>query len=231
MNQPDSNNALITIWDVWTRLFHWSLAVAVIFLLVSGNTSFLFFEWHKAAGEFVLALLVFRLIWGIVGSSNVKLASLISHPGRAASHFRDLLKRDVSPTRGNNAAGGWAIVIMLILLLTQAGTGMLIADEDELVEGAFYGLLSSDASFFLYDIHHMNAELIMAFVIIHVAMIFVYWLYAKTNLILPMISGRMSWPSNKTLPSLFIQRWWIGLICLAGVLLVFGYYLGWSKYL
>jgi len=205
---------VIAVWDLWIRLFHWSLASAVLFLLISGETGFQFYEWHRYAGEFVLLLLVFRLLWGVVGSSNVRFSALLHHPFKAVLHLIDLLKRNVADARGHNAAGSWAIILMIISLLTQALTGLFIADEDELVEGAFYGNLGSDLTDLFYKVHHINAELLMILVGLHVGMIILYWLIAGKNLVLPMITGKMHWPTHSTPPAVELQRWWVGLLCL-----------------
>ncbi len=219
---------VIAIWDAWTRLFHWSLAVSVLFLLFSGETGFKFYEWHRHVGEFVLLLICFRIMWGFVGSGNVRFKALLQNPLSAFKHLGALFSRKVHDERGHNAAGSWAILIMLVLLLTQALTGLFIADEDEFVEGAFYGQLSADTSEFLYRIHHQNAELLMVLVGAHVAMILLYWLYAGKNLIVPMLSGRMRWTSTEAAPAVKFQSWWIGLVCFLIAMLGVAWLLGWS---
>ncbi len=229
MKSDSPRSRVVYVWDAWTRLFHWALAAAVLFMLYSGSTGFQFFDWHRFVGECVLALILFRLLWGLLGSSNVRLNRLVQHPGHAFSHLSSLFKRQVDDTRGHNAAGSWAVVIMLLSLTTQAVTGMFIADEDELVEGAFYGALGSDLTDWLYRIHHLNAELILVVVCIHIAMILLYWLYAGKNLIWPMITGRMNWTSSNQPHDVAIQRWWVGLACLIAVVCVVGYTLQWHK--
>ena len=141
------------IWDIWIRVFHWSFAATVIFLLVSGETGFLFFDWHKFVGEFVLALLLFRIVWGFVGSSNARLIVLFVNPQRAINHLLHLIRGGVSQERGHNAAGGWAVVVMLVLIAFQAISGLFIADEDELIEGAFYGSVDYGISERLLQMH------------------------------------------------------------------------------
>jgi len=184
------DGATLRIWDIWIRTFHWAFAGAVLFLLLSGETGFQFFEWHKRIGELVLLLLLFRFIWGFVGSSNARLLSLVKHPREAVSHLLHLIKGQVPQERGHNAAGGWAVVIMLLLVSFQAISGLFIADEDELIEGTFYGLLDSSLSEELLHLHHLNAQLLMLLVGIHVLMILIYWLRARQNLLMPMITGK-----------------------------------------
>lgn len=212
----------IRIWDIWVRLFHWSLALSVIFMLISGETGFQFFDWHKPVGEIILGLLVFRLGWGIVGSSNAHLIRMIQNPVRGVSHLVGLVKRRVHPERGHNAAGGWAALILLLSVTTQAVTGLFIADEDEFIEGIFYGSLSDELTYLLLRVHYTNADLLTIFVIIHVSMILVYLVYARTNLITPMITGSMRWCSEHKPPSLTFQNNWIGAACaITAALLVF----------
>ena len=84
-----SSSSALT-WDVWVRLFHWSLALAVGFQLLSGLTGFEFYEWHNRVGEIVLALVLFRLLWGVVGSPNARLSELVAGPRAVLAHFAPL---------------------------------------------------------------------------------------------------------------------------------------------
>lgn len=177
-------------WDVWVRLFHWSLVLGVGFQLLSGLTGFEFIELHGTVGEVVLALVVFRLLWGVVGSPNARLSALFAGPSAVLRHLRELRHRRVPPENGHSAAGGWAVLAMLLIVGVQAVTGLFIADEDELLEGALYGDVASGTSDLLWQIHEINANLLEAIVILHVAMIAIYGLWARRDLLTPMIRGR-----------------------------------------
>jgi len=186
-------------WDPWVRLFHWSLALSVGFLLLSGATGIGFFDWHRVIGELALSLVVFRLAWGAIGPANARLLSLMRGPRAVAAHVRHLAARDVPPEPGHNAAGGWAVLLMLALVGFQGLSGTLIADEDEFVEGRFYGALGSDAGDTLYRLHHLNAELLQIIVLVHVAMIAVYAVWGRRNLLLPMLHLRGSMANRRRL--------------------------------
>lgn len=217
----------VRIWDIWVRTFHWLLAVSVGFLLLSGKTGFMFIDWHRNAGEFVLALLLFRLVWGIVGSSNARLSSLIHHPRNAITHLIHLMQGKVAQERGHNAAGSWAVVVLILLLAFQAISGQFIADEDELIEGAFYGAVSSGLTDRLLDLHYTVADLLMIMVGLHVVMVFVYLLRAGQNLITPMLTGRMRWLEQATPPSVHFIKNVYGLIVFAICFGLVGLLLGW----
>ncbi len=217
----------IRIWDIWVRLFHWSLAISVGFQLLSGGTGWLFFDWHRTAGEVVLALIVFRILWGFVGSDNARLGQLFHSPKAALMHLASLFRRESDVERGHNAAGSWAVLVLLLILATQAVTGLFVADEDELLEGALYGTLSSSNTELVMRIHRLNAELIMIMVAVHIVMIFVYLLYARQNLIKPMITGWMNWSSSDAPPPVFFQKSWIGAVLFAVSAAAVGYVAGW----
>lgn len=215
--KADANPTSVPVWDTWVRLFHWSLATAVLFQILSAQTGWQFFDLHRLVGEIALALVVFRLLWGFLGSSNARLGRLFNSPVHALSHLRDVASRRDIPERGHNAAGGWAIVAMLLLIGIQAGTGLFIADEDEFIEGALYGSVNSSLSGLMYEVHEINAKLLQILVLVHVIMVFVYLIWLRRNLITPMFTGLMRWPEGLNLPSLRFAPWWLGLL-LAGVI-------------
>lgn len=222
-----SDTQTIRIWDLWIRLFHWSLATTIVFLLVSGETGWMFFEWHRTAGEIALTLVVFRLLWGFFGSSNARLHRLIKSPASAITHLRELFKRKLPQERGHNAAGGWAVLLVLASIAAQAITGQFIADEEEFIEGAFYGAMSLELTDLMYTIHMRNAHLLQIFVIVHVAMVFIYLLYARVNLIFPMFTGSMKWKGTQKTPDVVYQRNWVGLIFAIASIAAIAYIVGW----
>lgn len=199
-------------------------------MLLSGNTGFLFFEWHRRIGEFVLLLIVFRILWSFVGSSNSRLLPLLAHPLRAFTHLKHLLSGTVPQERGHNAAGGWAVLFMLLLVSFQAISGLFIADEDELIEGAFFGVIDFDLSERLLHLHKQNAELLMILVGVHVVIVFLYLIRARQNLITPMITGRLRWLDDANPPSVRFAANWIGLVLFVACTVLIGWSLGWFRF-
>lgn len=218
----------VKVWDPWIRLFHWSLAIAVIFQLISGRYGVGFFDWHRPIGEVVLALVVFRLVWSVAGSSNAGLLQLVVSPRKALHHLRQLTRRRASAEGGHNAAGGWSVLALLTMLAVQATTGLFIADRDEFVEGPYYGAASEATTRFLYSVHETNAELLTILVIVHVVIVFVYLFYARLNLIMPMLSGRMTLQVDDSIDRPRLRSWWVGIPIAAAVALLVGWLVGWS---
>ncbi len=225
-----TSELMVRIWDLWIRTFHWALAASITFLLISGNTGFLFYEWHRHIGEFVLLLIVFRILWSVIGSSNSSLIKLIAHPLRALAHLKHLISGQVPQERGHNAAGGWAVLAMLLLIGFQAVSGLFIADEDELIEGVFYGVIDYDLSERLLHLHHLNAELLMVLVGVHVFMVLLYLLRAGQNLITPMITGRMRWLDKTSPPTVRFTANWIGLVLFITCAVIIAWILNWFKF-
>jgi len=196
-------------------------------MLFSGKTGNFFFDWHKPVGEFVLALIMFRIIWGFIGSSNAKLLPLMAGPSAVLVHLKELIAGRVKPERGHNAAGGWAVILILLLIGFQAVSGMLIADEEEFVEGRFYGLLDESTMFTLLSLHKANSNLLMTFVVVHILMIAIYRFWGKQNLLTAMITGRMKWPEDEPAKPYTPQRGWVGFCLVVAVFAVVGWVSNW----
>lgn len=65
----------IPVWDLPLRIFHWSLAVLVVAAIISGKIGGNAFDWHLPIGYAILTLLLFRLVWGIVGGYHARFAN------------------------------------------------------------------------------------------------------------------------------------------------------------
>lgn len=248
-NPQSQPHQTIPIWDPWIRIFHWSLAASVIFMLITGwfglERSQLFRCFHDDVGQVIAALVTFRLLWGLIGSSNARLLALCQNPIAAVTHIKDLLfKRTVTQERGHNAAGSWAVLAMLSLLGFQAASGYLISDTDngDVTGPLFYsysvesqlpsfvnGFTRGDLTEQLLELHYLNADLITTLAIVHIVMIFLYWLMAKQNLVRPMITGKMNWKSSVAAPKLDIASTSRGLLLAIVVVLAFGWMGDWHK--
>lgn len=119
----------IRVWDLPTRLFHWLLAAAVVALVVTGHVGDDALQWHMRIGLLVLALLGFRLLWGLVGPRWARFASFLYGP----STIRRYLRREHRPGDwfevGHNPLGSLSVFAMLALLAVQVGTGLVADDE------------------------------------------------------------------------------------------------------
>ena len=132
MNKAGSQSATHPIWDIPTRLFHWALVIAVLLSWVSQEEDYL--QVHEVSGYVVLTLVCFRIVWGFVGSVHSRFADFVRAPGAVWAYLRG---RGDRQQPGHNPAGGWSVLVMLLLLLVQALTGLFNSDE-LMHDGPFY---------------------------------------------------------------------------------------------
>jgi cytochrome b len=178
----------IKVWDVPTRLFHWSLAVSVTLLVVTGKTGGGAMEWHERLGYITLGLLLFRVIWGFIGSQHARFASFLRGPGEVKRYLQDLIKGRTTPSVGHNALGGWSVLSMLALIAVQVGTG-LFAHDGIMLSGPLAHMVSEALSNTLTTVHRTISNIILIAIGLHLCAIAFYVFVKKDNLVMPMISG------------------------------------------
>lgn len=175
------------IWDLPTRLFHWALATLVIAAIVTAKVGGDWMAWHLRCGEAVLALLVFRWLWGLVGGHWSRFVSFLPTPARIARSLRGRATADDGI--GHNALGSLSVWAFLLLLTAQVGTG-LVADDDIDTTGPLNahvgGLVAKRASAWHAG---WGADLIMALIALHVVAIAWYTLRWRAPLVHAMWSG------------------------------------------
>ena len=188
-----ANNPLhnVRVWDLPTRVFHWALALCIVGLLITGNIGGNWMVWHFRLGLTVLALLMFRLVWGLVGGRWSRFGAFIYSPRSLIDYVKGNGKPEHSV--GHTPTGAGSVFALLAVLLAQVGSGLISDDEI-----AFAGPLTrfvSGATINLATNYHTNIGkwIILGLVILHIAAI-VFYLWRKQNLIMPMLHG------NKQLP-------------------------------
>lgn len=192
----EAEDRLVRVWDLPTRLFHWALVALLVTSYVTAQLDEL--AWHMRSGECILALLLFRLAWGVVGSDTARFARFVRGPRAVWRHF---FAPGPHEAFGHNAAGGWAVLAMLAVLCVQVGTG-LFADDDISETGPFGQFVSRPTRKFLTGLHQRNFNVLEALVALHVAAIAAYWLFRRRNLLGPMFTGAARLPSGIAPPRL-----------------------------
>jgi cytochrome b len=185
------------IWDLPTRLFHWILVVLIFAAWLSAWRDWM--KIHVLFGLTVLTLLLFRLIWGFIGSDTARFSHFLQSPAAALRHLARLLRREPDTETGHNAAGGWMVIVLLGLLCVQVGTG-LCSNDDIMVEGPLAEFAGKDRSDWLTHIHHVNFTLIEIAIALHVLAIVTYRVLKGQNLLLPMITGKKRLPGATRAP-------------------------------
>lgn len=170
------------IWDLPTRAFHWLLTLAVAVSWASHE--FDYFTVHKWSGYTVLVLVGFRLTWGFVGSAHSRFSDFISKPGTVARY----LKGQLEDAPGHNPLGGWSVVVMLLLLLGQALSGLFNSDG-LMYDGPLYHALDSSWTDKLGELHESLFWVLLGFILLHVGSVLFYQFGRRKNLLGAMWHG------------------------------------------
>ena len=206
------------IWDAPTRLFHW--AIVVLFCTAWLTERLNWMELHLLNGYTVLALLLFRLAWGIVGSDTARFLRFLKSPLAALHHLSRLNHREPDTEIGHNAAGGWMVLVMLGLLCVQVGTG-LCANDEVSVQGPLAEAVGPANSDWFSHIHAVNFRLIEAAIALHVLAILTYRVLRGHRLVWPMVTGNKPLPDTLPAPRMASPVKAIGALCAAAGLVVF----------
>lgn len=181
----------VRIWDLPTRLVHWALAVLVIVSFVSGKIGGNAMTWHMLSGYAILALILFRLLWGFAGSHYARFATFVRGPRQvlaALAALAAVVRGTTQPHAGHNPLGALSVLALLAVLLLQATTG-LFANDDIFTEGPLAKLVSGATSELLTRIHGLNEYAILALVALHLAAVAFHHIVKRDNLVGPMITG------------------------------------------
>jgi cytochrome b len=187
------------------RLAHWLLAALILFSWWSVHHHHE--DWHIWSGCAVLTLLIFRLLWGLVGSSTARWSSFVRGPASVAAHLKGKWNGI-----GHSPLGALSVVAIVAAISVQVGFGLIAEDEDGIYTGPLSGLVSIDTSDNARSIHEFWFNVIVALIVLHVAAILYYRLRGR-SLTKPMITGRaVLEPGTEPMRP---GKWWVALLCLA----------------
>lgn len=164
----------VRVWDLPVRVFHWLLAFSFAGAYITAESD----GWrlvHVTLGYTVAGLVVFRLVWGLVGTRHARFAGFVRGPRAVARYIGSLLRGQPEHHVGHNPAGALAIVGLLGLALLVAASGW--ATYDEL------------AGEWLEEVHELLANLMLGLVIVHVAGVLVSSRMHEENLVRGMFTG------------------------------------------
>ena len=192
----DLPTAKTRVWDLPTRLFHWTLAVAVVGSVISAKIGGNAMQWHFRLGMLVLTLVTFRVLWGLVGGRWSRFASFIYSPGTVLRYLRGQTGADEHLDVGHNPLGSFSVFAVLGFLALQLATG-LVADDEIASIGPLNRFVSGDTVKLATSWHKDYGQwILIALVVLHVAAILFYLLKKKNNLVRPMLVGDKPLPAG-----------------------------------
>lgn len=178
----------LKVWDLPTRLFHWSLVLAIAFMWYSAEEGGNLLVWHLRVGLFILGLVVFRICWGFWGSETARFASFVRGPGQIARYIKGGISENEQP--GHNPLGALMVLALLAAVLFQVLTGLFASDENTFANSGYLNsLVGEDTGSAVRTVHITFFNVLLALICVHVATILGYRFLKKHDLITPMITG------------------------------------------
>jgi len=187
----------VRVWDLPTRLFHWLLTAAIIGAVISAKVGGNAMQWHFRLGLLVLALLAFRVVWGLIGGRWSRFASFLYAPRTVLAYVRGAPPRDGQHLDvGHNPLGSFSVFGLLGILAVQVATG-LVADDEIASVGPLNRFVSGELAKTASSWHTEAGQwLVLGLAGLHVAAIVYYLVARKTNLVRPMVRGDKPLPAG-----------------------------------
>ncbi|MDP2431672.1 MAG: cytochrome b/b6 domain-containing protein [Pseudomonadota bacterium] len=182
------NGKRLRLWDLPTRLFHWLLVLAIVAAIVSGQLGGNLIVWHGRIGIFIVGLIVFRLAWGVLGSTYARFAQFFPTPARVKAQLRGEWRQP-----GHNPLGALSVLALLGLIGFQAVSG-LFANDDIAFNGPLYDLVDGALSNRLSGLHYLASNGLYLLIALHLGAIVFYRRVKQINLVRPMLTG---WHEDK----------------------------------
>jgi cytochrome b len=201
MTTPAADRSLV--WDLPTRLFHWLLVALIALQYASGEFGWPSMRWHYLCGYATLALVIFRLLWGLCGSQTSRFREFVRGPRAMLRYLAALRRGEALRHAGHNPLGGWSVVMMLASIAVQATTG-LFASDDISEDGPLVARASAATVALMTRLHAWDRYVLLALVVLHLAAIAAYALRGS-NLVGPMWSGRA--PDTGVRSLRFVPAW------------------------
>jgi cytochrome b len=201
------------VWDLPIRLFHWTLAALILFSWWSAEYGHV--AWHIWSGCAILTLLIFRLLWGLFGSSTARFTSFVRGPGLVLAYLRNSREwRGI----GHSPLGALSVLALMLATAVQVGLGLISTDEDGFNQGPLANLVSLNTSDSARELHETMFYVLLALIALHVAAILFYRIVHHKKLVGAMITGRTE--AEAGVEPLRPVRWWVALLCLLAALAV-----------
>jgi cytochrome b len=181
----------IYVWDLPVRFFHWTLVVLMVVSYFTGKAGGDWMKFHFWSGYAILTLLIFRIAWGLVGSTTARFSNFIKGPAAGFAHLRELFLPDGPREAGHNPVGGAMVIVLIFAVLAQAAAGLFAADTlTGMTSGPLASLVPDSTSEKITDFHKFWVNVLIALAAVHVLAALVYLVWKRQNLIGAMLTGR-----------------------------------------
>lgn len=178
------------VWDLPIRVMHWGIALAGVgSWLTQEVLEDDAFRWHVWFGYTMLVLVGTRIVWGFIGPAHARFSGFVRGPRAVLRYARSLVGAPQEMHAGHNPLGGWMVILLLAMLLTQGALG-LFANDEIMETGPLFGYVSVETSDRLTDVHEELFDWLAIAAALHVLAVLTYLIVRRENLITPMFTGR-----------------------------------------
>lgn len=187
----------VKVWDGWVRLFHWGTVACVAISYASAQMDA--WQLHYLSGYTLLALVIFRILWGLVGSENARFAAFVRSPLAGFRELARFARREPDAAMTHNPAGAWMVVVLLLMLLVQAVSGLFTNHDVGFTysaHGPLANSVSEAASERASALHVGFINLLLAAIALHVLAVLAYALVKRQDLVRPMVTGVKRLPDS-----------------------------------
>lgn len=214
MHQTGSVMRHVRVWDLPTRLFHWSLALAVISAVVTAKVGGSAIDWHFRLGYLICALLLFRLMWGVVGGRWSRFMHILHSPVTLWRYLRGQVEPHEHLEVGHSPLGSLSVLALLGLLLVQVGSG-LVADDEIANTGPLVRFVAGATSLAATSWHRTGGQwILLGLTGLHLAAIAFYRLRRGKDLVRPMLTGDKLLPADVPASHDGLHSWLLALLLL-----------------
>ena len=184
-----NNTNQIKVWDLLVRIFHWSLAGAFFIAYLTEDD---WLDIHVFAGYMIAGLIVFRLLWGLIGTRHARFSDFVRPPREVFAYLKDMATFHPKRYIGHNPAGGAMVVALLLSLVMTVLTGLSVYGAEEMA-GPLAGLFAHAPKFLgdvFEELHEFFANFTLFLVVFHVVGVVLAGLQHGENLVRSMINGK-----------------------------------------
>jgi len=217
---PEAEQQQRQVWDLPVRVFHWLLVTALIGAYVTNRLGISYFKYHVWCGYTVIVLVLFRIVWGFVGTRHALFRNFVCGPAATLRYVLGLFRGRELGHAGHNPLGAWMVLTLLLALGIQATTG-LFGNDEILNDGPLYGYVSKEVSLKLTSLHRYLFYWIIGAVAIHVLAVIAHHVFGRGHLLHAMITGSKPQDSVPESDGIASSRTWLAVlvaISIAGAL-------------
>ncbi len=183
------------IWDLPLRIFHWLLVVCIAGAWYTSKQDNDMIDLHLIFGYVTLGLIVFRILWGFIGTTHSRFSQFVPTPSKLIKYIKTFNTNDNTQHHaGHNPMGSLMVLFMLVIILLQALSG-LVMNDDIFTTGPYNGALDESIEAILVFIHRNSFNVIIGAIVMHLLAIAFYKISKKQSLVKPMITGKKSEPA------------------------------------